>query len=104
MRPRHHEIWEQALANPGVEIPIGDLVVCDICDTDYTESTAQGGFLMQSKAICPQCAPKWLQLLKECNEEHFIRAHCPDDQSFADWIRSLRPPDAGVKFTTIPRR
>lgn len=103
MKPRHHQIWDEALANPGVAVPIGDLVVCDGCDVDYSTSNEHGGFLMQSKAICPVCAPEWLKLLKECNEEHFIVAHCPAGQSFADWIRSLRPDDAAIKVTGIKR-
>lgn len=102
MKPRHHELWDRAIANPGVEIPLGDTVICDLRDTDYTDSQESGGFLMQSNAVCPKCTPKWLQLLKDFHEEYLIVARCPAGQSFADFVRSHRPPNAAITVTRIP--
>jgi hypothetical protein len=68
----------------------GDSVVCDDCNTDYTTSDKTGGLLFQSKAICPDCAPKWDRSAIQYNEVQFIKARCPVGVSFADWVRGLR--------------
>jgi hypothetical protein len=39
-------------------IDIGNTVLCDFCNMDYTESDEPGGCLMGSYAICPRCTPK----------------------------------------------
>ena len=36
-------------------IDIGDMVLCDLCNADYTDSEA--GILMGTYSICPTCAP-----------------------------------------------
>lgn len=68
----------------------GRTVLCDLCNEDYTDSDAIGGFLFQSKAVCPKCAPKFMEDIKKHGEEKFIRAVCPSPIPFADWIRSIR--------------
>lgn len=73
-----------------IVIDPGNDVICDFCGDDLTDSTEQGGFLFQSKAVCPHCADKTMENVKKYNEKHFIRGSCPDDMSFADWIRSIR--------------
>ncbi len=40
------EIWS---------IDIGDTVVCDYCNEDYTESEKTGGMIVGSYAVCPKC-------------------------------------------------
>lgn len=40
------EIWQ---------CDIGDTVVCDYCNRDYTESEATGGLIVGSYAVCPKC-------------------------------------------------
>lgn len=40
------EIWQ---------IDIGDTVVCDFCNEDYTESNKVGGLIVGGYAICPKC-------------------------------------------------
>lgn len=59
---------------PTVEFDIGNLVICDICDKDYTLSNAVGGFLFLSKGVCPDCAPRFLASVKKYHEEKLIRA------------------------------
>ena len=73
-----------------ITVDVGDNVFCDYCSEDYTNRPDKGGFLFQSKAICPECAKEALVSIKGYNEEHFIRGTCPDDMSFVDWIRSIR--------------
>lgn len=67
---------------------VGPLVMCDLCGKDYTRSEETGGFLFQSKAVCPDCAPRFEKSAKNYNEEHLIKARCPKNLSFADWIRN----------------
>ena len=38
-------------------IDIGEMVLCDLCNADYTDSEDEGGILMGTYAICPTCAP-----------------------------------------------
>ena len=71
-------------------IDIGDTVLCDDCNADYTTRKDSGGFLFGSKAICPECQPKWLDLAQKHNETHHITQRCPEGMSFADWCRRLR--------------
>lgn len=40
------EVWQ---------IDIGDAVVCDFCNRDYTESDQVGGVIVGSYAACPIC-------------------------------------------------
>ena len=55
--------WDAAYENQGEAIPVGDIVVCDDCSVDYTNRPDSGGFIFQSKAICPACAPRWRRLI-----------------------------------------
>ena len=71
-------------------IECGDQVLCDFCNEDWTGREESGGFLFQSKAVCPTCAPKSLASIKGYGEEQFIRGWCPKDLSFADWVLRLR--------------
>jgi len=84
------ELWEQARANPGTRIDLGDVVSCDLCDIDWTSSTESGGAVFQSKVLCPRCAPRFLRRVVLAREERFIRARCPPGQSFSDFIREYR--------------
>ena len=66
--------WDEAFANPGEAIPVGDIVLCDDCSVDYTNRPDSGGFIFQSKAICPVCAPRWRRLIALYGEQHFIKS------------------------------
>jgi hypothetical protein len=44
-----------------ISINIGKNVFCDICNKDYGDSDKVGGFLFQSKAVCPDCEFQMLQ-------------------------------------------
>jgi hypothetical protein len=69
---------------------IGDIVLCDLCNADFTNSEAIGGFIFGSKGVCPTCAPRFEADAKSYDELHYIRARCADDQSFADFVREYR--------------
>ena len=46
-------------------IDIGDTVVCDFCNEDYTESREAGGLIVEGYAICPKC--ERLDMLKDAD-------------------------------------
>jgi hypothetical protein len=64
----------------------GNIVLCDLCNEDFTTSDEQGGFLFESKAVCPHCASKFLQDVRANNEESYIRAVAAPGQSFRDFV------------------
>lgn len=55
-------------------------VVCDFCNGDFTDSEEQGGSLVGSYALCPECAKK----MKKADQ----RAR--EGQTFADFVREVR--------------
>lgn len=81
-------------------IDVGDSVCCDYCGDEYIGKPDQGGLLFQSKAVCPQCAPKLEADAKLYGEESFIRARCPAGMSFHAWVMSLRGGDNTIKVYT----
>lgn len=89
--------WKEANAT-GEPVPVGDTVVCDVCDEDYTARPESGGFIFQSTAYCPTCGPARLPMIKGYGEEHFIRARCPEGVSFADFVRGYRGPNAAIQI------
>lgn len=68
---------------------IGDRVLCDLCDKDFTNSEESGGFQFQSKAICPDCEVDFLDRIRLFNETHLIGKFCPENMPFADWVRNV---------------
>ncbi len=65
-------------------------VICDYCDKDWTGDKTSGGFLFQSKAVCPDCEEKTMNSVKKYHEERFIRGTCPNDVPFGEWILGMR--------------
>lgn len=73
---------------------IGDRVVCDICNRDYTNDlVTQGGILFGSKAVCPNCAPGLEESAKIYDEEDYITDRCPAGMTFREWVLGLRDGD-----------
>ena len=70
-----------------INIDPGDCVLCDLCNADYTDSSESGGFMFQSKACCPKCAPDFEKSAEGYGEAHMIGSRCPAGVSFADWVR-----------------
>ena len=71
---------------------IGRTVICDFCNEDFTNSDALGGFIFQSKAVCPNCEPEFMKRVVKYHEEKFIRArnNIVNRVSFADFVRANR--------------
>jgi hypothetical protein len=82
-------------------IPLGNVVICDLCNTDYTTSPITGGFIFGSSGVCPACAPEFRKSVEEHHEEDYIIAECPPHQSFADFIRTYRGPGAVATITAF---
>ena len=74
---------------------LGDTVICDICNKDWTGDDTSGGILVGSYAVCPDCTPKKLKDLEKYNEMHCINARCPEKMSFADWVVDGRGSEGG---------
>ena len=70
---------------------IGNTVVCDFCNDDYTESEEKGGCLIGSYAVCPKCE-------KDVTEKKDIDQLCPPDTSFRKWVLDLRGGDNTIKI------
>lgn len=58
--------------------------------TEQKKGDEKGGFLFQSKAICPECAPDFLKSVREYREEKYIRAQANPDESFRDFVYRIR--------------
>lgn len=72
-------------------IDIGNQVICDICNTDYTDDLiTQGGILFGSKAVCPSCSPGLEESAKKYGEEDYITERCPAGMTFREWCLKLR--------------
>ncbi len=82
---------------------LGDRVYCDYCNKDYTDSKESGGIIFGSKAICPECAPEALNRIRGYNEEHFIKAYCPEKMSFHQFVVDYRGDNNKVKFITLDK-
>lgn len=80
------------------EIDVGNTVVCDMCNADFTNSDKQGGFLFGSKGVCPDCQDRVMSDIKKYNEEYYIKGYCPEGMSFKDWILKLRNGDNKIRF------
>lgn len=93
------EMWEKTEAT-GERIYIGDIVVCDHCNEDYTESEESGGFIFGSYATCPKCADRFMATIKECGEQQYIVATCAAGQSFADFVREYRGDNNYIQVTS----
>jgi len=73
-----------------ITIDPGDDVNCDLCNEDYTNSDAKGGFLFLSKAVCPKCAPEFEESAKKYNEQKYIRKRAREGESFRDFVYRIR--------------
>lgn len=79
---------------------IGNSVVCDCCNKDYTNSTAEGGFIFESKGVCPECSKDFMSNAIKYGEQHFIRDEAVLGETFRDFIIRSRGGNNTVKITT----
>ena len=61
-------------------------------------SPEPGGFLFGSYAYCPDCAVQGPRTIKAYKEEYRIVGMC-GEESFADFVRRMRGPDAYISVT-----
>jgi hypothetical protein len=80
---------------------IGDTVLCDLCNADYTNSEAKGGFLFGSKGVCPDCAPRFEAKAKEYGEADFIKARALPDETFKAFVLRIRGGNNTVTVSTF---
>jgi hydrogenase maturation factor HypF (carbamoyltransferase family) len=73
-----------------IRIDPGNVVLCDLCNEDYTNSDEKGGLLFSSKAVCPHCLPDFMKRIKKHNEQKFIRAVAKPEESFRDFVYRIR--------------
>lgn len=73
-----------------IVIDISNRVLCDSCSLDLTEDKRSGGFLFGSYAYGPCCSDERLKVIKKYNEERFIKAFCPPNMIFSNWVISIR--------------
>lgn len=71
-------------------IDIGDMVLCDYCNADYTESEACGGGIVDSYAVCPQCIRK---VYRKGETPDVI---CPEGMTFKEFVLTLRNGDNSI--------
>lgn len=83
------------------EIELGDVVVCDICNKDFTKSKKSGGFIFMSYAYCPECSEAGMKAVEEYKETEYVKAICPDHMSFADFVRDYRGKDAKITIEEV---
>lgn len=83
------------------EIDVGDTVLCDLCGEDYTHSNDVGGIIFGSKACCPACTAKIGPDIAKYGEQHYIRARCGDDETFANFCRSYRGGDNKIRHISF---
>jgi hypothetical protein len=80
------------------QFDVWNSVWCDICNEDYTNSDERGGFLLQSKAVCPKCQDRVHADVVRYGEEQYIRKWCPPDMSFKEWCLELRSGNNTIKI------
>jgi hypothetical protein len=80
-------------------INIGDNVLCDHCNEDYTTSHEHGGVFIGSYAICPRYAPAAMRSAEKHGE--LVDAVCPASMSFKDWVLALRGGDNTIRISAM---
>lgn len=74
---------------------IGNTVICDRCNTDYTESDETGGLIIGSWAYCPKCVK---EIHSQLSERDLERALCaPAWVPFRQFVLDARGGDNTIK-------
>lgn len=71
-------------------IDIGNTVLCDLCNADYTDSEETGGMVVDANAVCPMCQPEMEISVKKHSEEDHVDARCPQGVEFRVFILQYR--------------
>lgn len=74
-----------------IHIDVGNKVFCDLCGKEYTDDEkSKGGFLFNSKAVCPDCADDFMRTIKVYREEDYITDKAREDETFRDFVYRIR--------------
>lgn len=73
-----------------IEINPGDVVLCDFCNKDYTNSEEKGGILFSGYAICPDCLSNVMKNIEKYNEQKYIKATAKEGESFRNFVYRIR--------------
>ena len=84
-----------------ITMDLGDTVLCDLCNKDFTDSDEQGGLIFLSNAVCPTCAPDVVAGAEQYNETEHIKAICPSGKSFADFVWDYRGGPATMEIQDL---
>ena len=79
---------------------IGETVVCDLCNKDYTNSEAQGGLLFVSKGVCPDCIPRLVADAEKYGETEFIRERARPGETFKAFCLRMRGGNNTIVITS----
>lgn len=82
-------------------IDVGDTVLCDMCNDDFTNSDEKGGFLFGSSAVCPRCTPDMEKNIAHYKEEEYIKDRARPDESFKDFVMRLRNGDNRIIISSL---
>jgi hypothetical protein len=73
-----------------IVIDLGNKVLCDFCNKDWTNKDKSGGFIFGSKAVCPDCEKRILKNINKYDEQRFINGICKKKQSFYKFVLEYR--------------
>ena len=93
MRQDLEDKWDEA-EKTGEPIDVGNIVVCDVCNDDYTDSDEKGGFLFRSYAYCPKCAKKDTRTLKNMEKT---------EMTFSQFVLGLRGGNNTIQIRRLKR-
>jgi hypothetical protein len=86
-------------------IDIGKTVICDLCNTDYTNSDEPGGMKVGCLSYCPKCEAKYGHRFR--NLVRMGRIPWPEvkffplNQSFKQTVLELRNGDNTIRITSF---
>lgn len=66
------------------------IVICDVCNDDYSDSKEEGGFLFGSYAYCPKCAKESIDKIIGYGEQGHIKDEARAGESFRDFVVRIR--------------
>jgi hypothetical protein len=73
-----------------IKLDPGEHVNCDLCNEEYMDSTETGGFMFDSNAVCPKCAPTFEKDAARFNESDHIRERARKGETFRDFVYRMR--------------
>lgn len=79
-------------------------VICDVCNAGFTpeEPGPVGqGFVFVSHAVCPSCAPAYMEGIIKYEEQAYIRGTCGAEETFFDFVTRMRGGKGEVRVETF---